>query len=65
MLFRSSLIHLAIALIVLFMMFIHQDVEESDQSQFQIMAHRPTAVAMEVIAEEAIESAETEEGGSV
>ena len=60
-----SLIHLAIALIVLFMMFIHQDVEESDQSQFQIMAHRPTAVAMEVIAEEAIESAETEEGGSV
>jgi uncharacterized membrane protein len=59
-----SLIHLAIALIVLFMMFIHQDVEESDQSQFQIMAHRPTAVAMEVIAEEAIESAETEEGDS-
>ncbi|MGE4570759.1 MAG: MFS transporter [Gammaproteobacteria bacterium] len=60
-----GLIHLTIAVVVLLMMFIHQDVEESDQSQFQIMAHRPTAVAMEVIAEEAIESVESEEGASV
>jgi len=60
-----GLIHLAIGVVVLMMMFIHQDVEESDQSQFQIMAHRPTAVAMEVIAEEAIESAESEEGTGV
>ena len=60
-----GLIHLAIALIVLFMMFIHEDVEEAEQAHFQVMAHRPTAVAMEVIAEEAIESADTEEGDSV
>ena len=59
-----GLTHLAIAVIVLMMMFIHQDVEESDQSQFQVMGHRPTAVAMEVIAEEAIESVESEETGS-
>jgi len=60
-----GIIHLTIAVIVLMMMFINQDVEESDQSQFQIMADRPTAVAMEVIAEEAIESAESEGDKSV
>ena len=58
-----GLVHLAIAFVVVFMMFIHQDVVEAEQSNFQVMAHRPTAVAMEVIAEEAIESAESEEGG--
>lgn len=56
-----GLVHFAIAFVVTCMMFIHQDVDESDQSQFQIMTHRPTAVAMEVIAEEAIESAESED----
>jgi MFS family permease len=60
-----GIIHLTIAVIVLMMMFINQDVEESDQSQFQIMADRPTAVAMEVIAEEAIESVESEGDKSV
>jgi len=38
------------------MMFINEDVDESDQSDFQVMAQRPSMVAMEVIAEEAIES---------
>ena len=35
---------------------IHKDVEGADQTTFQIMTHRPSTVAMEVIAEEAIES---------
>jgi hypothetical protein len=38
------------------MMFINEDVDESDQSDFQVMSQRPSLVAMEVIAEEAIES---------
>ena len=38
------------------MMFIHKDVEDTDQTTFQVMTHRPSTVAMEVIAEEAIES---------
>ena len=51
-----SLVHLVIAVIVFVMMFINEDVDESDQSDFQVMAQRPSLVAMEVIAEEAIES---------
>jgi len=51
-----SLVHLVIAVIVFVMMFINEDVDESNQSNFQVMAQRPSLVAMEVIAEEAIES---------
>ena len=51
-----SLVHLVIAVIVFVMMFINEDVDESNQSDFQVMAQRPSLVAMEVIAEEAIES---------
>ena len=51
-----SLVHLVIAVVVFVMMFINEDVDESDQSNFQVMAQRPSLVAMEVIAEEAIES---------
>ena len=51
-----SLVHLVIAVIVFVMMFINEDVDESDQSDFQVMAQSPSLVAMEVIAEEAIES---------
>ena len=51
-----SLVHLVIAIIVFVMMFINEDVDESDQSNFQVMPQRPSLVAMEVIAEEAIES---------
>ena len=51
-----GIVHLAIAVTVLIMMFINQDVDESDQSDFQVMAQRPSLVAMEVIAEKAIES---------
>ena len=51
-----SIVHITIAVIVFLMMFIHKDVEGADQTTFQIMTHRPSTVAMEVIAEEAIES---------
>ncbi|MDA8981373.1 MFS transporter [Candidatus Thioglobus sp.] len=51
-----SLVHLVIGVTVFVMMFINEDVDESDQSDFQVMAQRPSMVAMEVIAEEAIES---------
>jgi uncharacterized membrane protein len=51
-----SLVHLVIGLTVFVMMFINEDVDESDQSDFQVMAQIPSVVAMEVIAEEAIES---------
>jgi MFS family permease len=51
-----SLVHLVIGLTVFVMMFINKDVDESDQSDFQVMAQIPSVVAMEVIAEEAIES---------
>ncbi len=51
-----SLIHLVIAVTVLVMMFVHADVAESKQSDFQVMSQRPSLVGMEVIAEEAIES---------
>jgi len=47
---------LVIGVTVFVMMFINEDVDESDQSDFQVMAQRPSMVAMEVIAEEAIES---------
>ena len=51
-----SIVHITIAVIVFLMMFIHKDVEDTDQTSFQVMTHRPSTVAMEVIAEEAIES---------
>jgi len=51
-----SLVHLVIGVTVFVMMFINEDVDESDQSDFQVMAQIPSVVAMEVIAEEAIES---------
>jgi len=35
---------------------ITDDVDESDQANFQVMAQRPSVVGMEVIAEEALES---------
>jgi len=40
---------------------ITQNVEESEQTDFQVMGQGPSAVAMEVIAEEALES-QLEEG---
>ena len=43
-------------LLCLSMMFITDDVDESDQANFQVMAQRPSVVGMEVIAEEALES---------
>ena len=51
-----GIVHITIAVIVLLMMFVHKDVEDTDQANFQVMTHRPSTVAMEVIAEEAIES---------
>jgi MFS family permease len=51
-----SIVHIVIAVVVLMMMLIHKDVEEADQANFQVMTHRPSTVAMEVIAEEAMES---------
>ena len=48
--------HLLIAVIVFSMMFIRDDVDESDQANFQVMTQRPSVVGMEVIAEEALES---------
>ncbi len=51
-----GIVHITIAVIVFLMMFIHKDVEDTDQTTFQVMTHRPSTVAMEVIAEEAIES---------
>ena len=38
------------------MMFITDDVDESDQANCQVMTQRPSVVGMEVIAEEALES---------
>mgnify|MGYP003313531762 FL=1 len=54
-------IHVLIAVIVFSMMFITDDVDESDQANFQVMAQRPSVVGMEVIAEEALESQLEEE----
>ena len=42
-------------------MMITENVDESEQTDFQIMGQRPSEVAMEVIAEEALES-QLEEG---
>ena len=51
-----GIVHLVIAVTVLMMMMITDDVDESEQTDFQIMGQRPSEVAMEVIAEEALES---------
>ena len=51
-----GIVHLVIAVTVLIMMMINQNVDESEQTDFQVMAQRPSVVAMEVIAEEALES---------
>jgi len=51
-----GIVHLVIAVTVLMMMMINQNVEESEQTNFQVMGQRPSVVAMEVIAEEALES---------
>jgi len=51
-----GIVHLIIGFTVLMMMMINQDVDESEQTDFQVMGQRPSFVAMEVIAEEALES---------
>ena len=51
-----GIVHLIIAVTMLLMMMINQDVDESEQTNFQVMGQRPSVVAMEVIAEEALES---------
>ena len=51
-----GIVHLIIAVTMLMMMMINQDVDESEQTNFQVMGQRPSVVAMEVIAEEALES---------
>ena len=56
-----GIVHLIIAVTVLMMMMINQDVDESEQTDFQVMGQRPSVVAMEVIAEEALES-QSEQG---
>ena len=43
------------------MMMINQNVDESEHTNFQVMGQRPSIVAMEVIAEEALES-QSEQG---
>jgi len=51
-----GIVHLVIAVTVLMMMMINQNVDESEQTDFQVMGQRPSVIAMEVIAEEALES---------
>jgi len=51
-----GIVHLVVGVTVLMMMMINQDVDESEQTDFQVMGQRPSVVAMEVIAEEALES---------
>ena len=51
-----GIVHLIIAVTVLIMMMINKNVDESEQTDFQVMGQRPSVVAMEVIAEEALES---------
>ena len=51
-----GIVHLVIAFTVLMMMMINQNVDESEQTDFQVMGQRPSVVAMEVIAEEALKS---------
>jgi MFS family permease len=56
-----GIVHLVMAITVLMMMMITQDVDESEQTDFQVMGQRPSIAAMEVIAEEALES-QSEQG---
>jgi len=56
-----GIVHLVIAVTVLMMMMINQNVDESEQTDFQVMGQTPSVVAMEVIAEEALES-QSEQG---
>ena len=56
-----GIVHLVIAVTVIIMMMINKNVDESEQTDFQVMGQRPSVVAMEVIAEEALES-QLEEG---
>ena len=51
-----GIVHLVIAVTVLMMMMINKNVDKSDQTDFQVMGQRPSVIAMEVIAEEALES---------
>jgi len=51
-----GIVHLIVGVTVFVMMMINQDVDESEQTDFQVMGQRPSVVAMEVIAEEALES---------
>ena len=51
-----GIVHLVIAVTVIMMMMITDNVDESEQTDFQIMGQIPSVVAMEVIAEEALES---------
>ena len=51
-----GIVHLVITVTVLIMMMINENVDESEQTDFQVMGQRPSVVAMEVIAEEALES---------
>ena len=51
-----GIVHLVMAITVLMMMMITQDVDESEQTDFQVMGQGPSIAAMEVIAEEALES---------
>ena len=51
-----GIVHLIIAVTVIIMMMINKNVDESEQTDFQVMGQRPCVVAMEVIAEEALES---------
>ncbi|MFP6776061.1 MAG: MFS transporter [PS1 clade bacterium] len=51
-----GVMHLLLAVVILKMIFTKEAADEEDQTQFQVMPHRPGAVLMEVIAEEAMES---------
>ena len=51
-----GIVHLIVGVTVFVMMMINHDVDESEQTDFQVMGQRPSVVAMEVIAEEALES---------
>ena len=51
-----GIVHMVIAVTVIIMMMINKNVDESEQTDFQVMGQRPSVVAMEVIAEEALES---------
>ena len=51
-----GIVHLVIAVTVIIMMMINKNVDESEQTDFQVMGQRPSVVAMEVIAEEALVS---------